>query len=284
MRWLFVKDLQILRRSPLLSALLILYPTALAILIGLAISRSPEKPEVAFLNEIPSEDSLELGNESGFTQEEAFRRICSRLDCVPVDSREEAEQKVKDGEVLAGLIIPEDFLDDLQLQLSTAATGSAEVDVLVNEDDPLKAQLVDDRINSLITEANLVLSDRISQVLLGYLDTLISGGEIDIPVIGQTFRVLGPEKSEAALKAIQGELPRSQRPVVQQVIDFARLARQNLAFADELLSSVRQPIAVHKEVVSGDVPPLDTFAISVAAAITLMFVTVLLVAGSLALE
>ena len=36
--------------------------------------------------------------------------------------------------------------------------------------------------------------------------------------------------------------------------------------------------------VKGDVPPLDTFAISVAIAITLMFVTVLLVAGSLALE
>ena len=36
--------------------------------------------------------------------------------------------------------------------------------------------------------------------------------------------------------------------------------------------------------VDGDVPPLDTFAISVAIAITLMFVTVLLVAGSLALE
>jgi ABC-2 type transport system permease protein len=71
---------------------------------------------------------------------------------------------------------------------------------------------------------------------------------------------------------------------VDQVIQFAELARQNLSFADELLSSVAEPIAVEKEVVSGDVPPLDTFAISVAIAVTLMFVTVLLVAGSLALE
>ena len=36
--------------------------------------------------------------------------------------------------------------------------------------------------------------------------------------------------------------------------------------------------------VTGDTPSLDTFAIAVAATITLMFVTVLLVAGSLALE
>ena len=31
-------------------------------------------------------------------------------------------------------------------------------------------------------------------------------------------------------------------------------------------------------------PPLDTFAVAVAAAVTLLFVTVLLVSGSLALE
>ena len=46
MRWLLVKDLQILRRSPLVTGLLIVYPIVLAILIGLAISRSPEKPRV----------------------------------------------------------------------------------------------------------------------------------------------------------------------------------------------------------------------------------------------
>ena len=65
---------------------------------------------------------------------------------------------------------------------------------------------------------------------------------------------------------------------------FAGLARQNLALANSLLSSVRQPIAVDKQVIAGSIPPLDTFAVAVAAAITLMFVTVLLVAGSLALE
>jgi len=71
---------------------------------------------------------------------------------------------------------------------------------------------------------------------------------------------------------------------VTQVSDFARLARQNLALADSLLSSVRQPIAVDKQVIAGSIPPLDTFAVAVAAAITLLFVTVLLVSGSLALE
>ena len=56
MRWLLLKDLQILRRSPLLVALLVLYPIVLAVLIGLALSAGPEKPKVAFAN-LEAEDS-----------------------------------------------------------------------------------------------------------------------------------------------------------------------------------------------------------------------------------
>jgi ABC-type transport system involved in cytochrome c biogenesis permease component len=283
-RWLFVKDLQILRRSPLLTALLVVYPIVLAVLIGLAISRSPEKPRVAFLNEIDRELTLDLGQGEGFDQQQAYEQLCGRIECVPVDSRDEALGKVRDGEVLAALILPEDFLDKLQSQLSTAGTEPATVDVIVNEDDPLKAQLVDDRISTLLTEANLLLSERISQVLLSYLDILTEGGEFDIPLLGETVQVLGLQKAEAVLRAIEGQVPAEQRPAVQQVEQFAGLALENLRFADDLLDSVREPIAVDKETVNGDIPPLDTFAIAVAAAVTLMFVTVLLVAGSLALE
>ena len=40
--------------------------------------------------------------------------LCSRVECVDVGSREEAEQKVEDGEVIAALILPEDLLDKLE--------------------------------------------------------------------------------------------------------------------------------------------------------------------------
>jgi ABC-2 type transport system permease protein len=285
MRWLLLKDLQILRRSPLLTALLVIYPIVLAVLIGFAISRSPEKPRVAFLNEIPPSESLEFGgDDGGFNQQEAFDELCSRVECVKATSREDALDMVRDGDVLGALIVPEDFIDRLEAQLGGTGLEPASVEVFVNEDDPVKARLVDDRISSLLTEANLILSDRISEGLLSYLDILVSGGKIDLPLLGQSFSVLGLEQSEAILRAVRSDLTGPQREVVDQVIRFASLARQNLGFADELLSSVAEPIAVDKEVVSGDVPPLDTFAISVAIAVTLMFVTVLLVAGSLALE
>lgn len=283
MRWLLLKDLQILKRSPLLTALLVIYPIVLAVLIGFAVSRGPEKPKIAFLNQIEAEQGLELDREGGFSQSEAFEELCRRVDCVTVADRDEAISKVEEGEVLAALILPEDFLDKLQAQLTGAGLESAEIEVYVNEDDPVKARLVDDRIKSLITEANLVLSDEISAQLLTYLDVLVEGGEFSVPLLGE-FDVLGLERTQQILTAIKQDLNGPQRQVVDQVIQFAELAGDNLAFADELLGSVRQPIAVQKEVVSGDVPPLDTFAVSVAIAITLMFVTVLLVAGSLALE
>jgi hypothetical protein len=283
MRWLLLKDLQILRRSPLLTALLVIYPIVLAVLIGFAVSRGPYKPRVAFLNEIPGEAGLELG-EGGFAQQEAFDQLCARIECVPVDGRDEALAKVREGDVLAALIIPEDFIDKLQAQLAGTGLDTAAVEVHVNEDDPVKARLVDDRIRSLVTEANLILSDEISAQLLGYLDVLVEGGEFSVPLLGQTLDVLGLQRTETILRAVRGELSGPQRQVVDQVIQFAELARQNIGFADELLGAVAEPIAVDKEVVEGDVPPLDTFAISVAIAITLMFVTVLLVAGSLALE
>jgi ABC-2 type transport system permease protein len=284
MRWLLLKDLQILRRSPLLTALLVIYPIVLAVLIGLAISRGPEKPTVAFLNQIPSDESLPIGGDA-FNQDDAFRELCDRVECVRASSRDDALSKVRDGEVLAALIVPPDFIDKLQAQLSGAGLESADVQVYVNEDDPVKARLVDDRISSLLTEANLILSDRISQELLRYLDILIAGGDFEVPVLGGTIQVLGLQNAERILRSVQAELPPGpERAAVAEVIRFADLARRNLGFADPLLSSVAEPIAVDKEVVSGDVPPLDTFAIAVAIAVTLMFVTVLLVAASLALE
>jgi hypothetical protein len=284
MRWLLLKDLQLLRRSPLVTGLLIIYPIVLAVLIGLAISRSPDKPTVAFLNEIPAGESLSLGPSEGFSQQEAFTQLCARVECVTASNREEVERKVEDGEVLGGLILPDDFLDKLEGQLSATSPEPATVDVIVNQDDPLKAQLVDDRIRALLTEANLRLSERITEVAAEYQGILSEGGEFEIPLLGQVVQILGLRDAERILDSVAQSVPPEQRAEIEEVRDFARIARENLDLADDFLASVREPIAVEKQVIAGEVPPLDTFAVAVAAAVTLLFVTVLLVSGSLALE
>ena len=284
MRWLLLKDLQILRRSPLIVALLIAYPVALGLLIGFALSGDESKPRVAFLNLVPPDEGFDLGSgNEQFGSDQAREQLCVRVECVDVDSRDEAQAKVSDGEVIAALILPPDLLDKLQ-SLTGLNPEQPTVDVLVNEDDPVKAQLVDDRISALITEANLILSQRVSEQAEGYLDLLVEGGVFEIPFLGETFEILGLQRSEEILAAVRGQLDGEARASVDRVIEFAGLARENLDFALPLLGAVASPIEVEKVVVSGGTPSLDSFAIAVAATVTLMFVTVLLVAGSLALE
>src|SRR5215208_6077250 len=100
MRWLFVKDLQIMRRSPLLTALLVIYPIAIAVLIGFALSRGPAKPRVAFLNEIPEDTPLVIAGKQ-FDIGGARGELCSRIDCIDVSSEEAARDMVASGDALA---------------------------------------------------------------------------------------------------------------------------------------------------------------------------------------
>ena len=63
MRWLLAKDLLILRRSRLLVGVLVVYPIAIALLIGLAISRGPGKPKVAIVDRTPPGQTVQVGSE-----------------------------------------------------------------------------------------------------------------------------------------------------------------------------------------------------------------------------
>ncbi|MEK6278058.1 MAG: ABC transporter permease [Actinomycetota bacterium] len=281
MRWLLLKDLQILRRSPLQAALLIVYPVLIALLVGFAISRGPEKPRVAFLNQVPENTQVSVGG-GEVDVVNARDRLCDRVECVRVQSRAEALDKVRDGEVLGALILPSDLVENIE-SLATLNPTQPEVELLVNQEDPLKERLVDDRISALLGEANLAIARRVAREGSSYLDLILNGGDFNL--LGQSFRVLGLTSTERILKAVRPNIPPgAQRTALDEVIRFAGLARANLDLATPILASVAEPIKVDKQVVSGDTPPLDVFAIAVSATVTLMFVTVLLVAGSLALE
>lgn len=282
MRWLLAKDLLLLRRSPLLTGLLIGYPIVIAVLIGFALSGGSDKPRVAFLNEVATDTPFELGGES-FDLVGARNELCERIECVRVETREEARELVDEGEVLGALILPADLIEKLG-SLGGLTPEQPAVEVLVNEEDPVKGQLVDDTISALLSDANLRISQQVSDVSATYLDILLNGG--DFSFIDEDLQILGLRGAEEILRGIRSELPAggAERAELDRVIRFASLAAENLDVADELLASVSQPILVDKEVVNGDSPSLDNFAIAVAATVTLMFVTVLLVAGSLALE
>ena len=281
MRWLLLKDLQILRRSPLQALLLVLYPVLIAVLVGFAISRDPENPRVAFLNEVPADTRVSVGGQQ-LPAAGVSDRICSRVECVRVEDRDEAVAEVESGDVLAALILPADLVDQIN-SLSTLTPGTPRVEVLVNQEDPVKARLVDERISTLLAQANLAIARRIAVEGGNYLDLLIDGGRFTLA--GQAFPILGLRASAQILGALEPALPAGPlRNSLRQVSSFAGQARDNLDVAGPLIDRLAQPIEVRKEVVNGSSPPLEIFAIAVAATLTLAFVTVLLVAGSLALE
>jgi ABC-2 type transport system permease protein len=280
-RWLLLKDLQILRRSPLQAVLLVAYPILIAVLVGLAISPESSKPRVALLNEVPSSSRVTVGG-ARLPAIGVEDRICRRVDCVHVKSREEARSEVSSGDALAALILPSDLVTQIN-SLSTPTPGTPEVEVLVNEENPIKAEAVNDRINTLLAEANLLVAKRIAGEGSRFINLLVNGGHFE--VVGQSIEILGLERTARILAAVRPAVPPGElRDSLDRVIRFAGLSGQNLDLAAPLLSRLAQPIEVDKVVVNGSSPPLDIFAIAVAATLTLAFVAVLLVAGSLALE
>ena len=153
MRWLLLKDLRILRRSPLLVALLVLYPIVIAVLIGFALSRGPDKPEVAFFNGLAGQAAVvELGGERIDLARQG-QRLFDAIDPVRVDSRQDAIQKVRDGDVLGALVIPEDLATNIQSSLEPGT-----VEVFYNAEDPANRQYVENTIRAQVQSANAALT------------------------------------------------------------------------------------------------------------------------------
>jgi ABC-2 type transport system permease protein len=196
-----------------------------------------------------------------------------------VSSRAEAKRKVRDGDVLAALIIPADAV-----RKATSEVDQSQVELLVNEEDPVKGRLVDDSISSVVAAENRRVSQALVKNNLQYLELLLKGGSVN--VLGNEFTVLGLQRIGQITRAARRQLP-ARSPVrrqLDQVIHFNDLAQQNFDIGGKALSAVSEPIKVRKEVVTGTRVPLSSFAAAVAVTISLMFVTVLLAAGSLALE
>ena len=277
-RWLLLKDVQILRRSKLLVGLLIVYPIAIATLMGFALSSGPDKPRVAFLNQVPANrETIRLGSEKlnirTYTNE-----LFKAVEIVPVVNRGEALAKVRSGGALAAVIIPPDFTT----KLSTGGFSRASIEVVYNGD-ALKQSFVRSTITSKLALADAALSGQVNRLASGYIDVLLDGGALDL--FGQHFEILGLKRSSRAIDGVLADQPTAatQRRL-GPVQDFAHLALANAGRATDVLDTVQRPVNVRQTVLSGRRTPLDTFAVAVAVTVSLMFVCVLLASGLLALE
>ncbi|CAN5126366.1 hypothetical protein BH20ACT16_BH20ACT16_06170 [soil metagenome] len=277
MRWMLLKDLQILQRSKLLVGLLIIYPVAIALLIGFALSSGPEKPRLAFLNQIPeAQTTINFGGEK-IDVEAYTNELFDAVDRVDVENREQALEKVRKGEALAALIIPADFV----MKLSNGGFNSAKVEVVYNGD-ALKQSFVESTVQSKLAAADAALARQINKVASGYIKVITVGGEIN--ALGQNFELLGLVESKKLLDDTLQDAPPAIRRKLAPLQEFADIGVANIGRFTDVLNTVERPVEVTETVLTGRRTPLDTFAVALAVTVSLMFVCVLLASGLLALE
>lgn len=285
MRFLLAKDLRILRRSPLLIGLLLAYALVIGLPVGFAVSRPPQKPKVAFLNEVaPGQTGFSVGGKQLDASDYADR-LFDAIDPVRVKSRAEALDKVRSGEALGALIVPADITQRLQGAVSLAGDGQLPtLEVLYNADNPLKRNYVENTIDSQLAKANAALSKELTKVAGRYLDILLKGGSVNL--LGNRFDVLGLQRSSQILAGAEQSLPKDdpQRAAIEQVRRFAQVAIENLDLSGPVLGAISSPIRVKARSVDGPTSSLDGYAIAAALTVALMFVGVLVAAGMLALE
>jgi len=276
MRWLLGKDLLILRRSRLLLALLIVYPVAIALLIGFAISRSPSEPRVAIVDETPPGQTISLGAKR-IGLAEYTDKLFSQVHVVRAPTRADAAARVASGDVLAAVVIPPEIVQKI-----SSGVSQAQVEVIYNGD-ALKQSFVRSTIDSTLAQANLALSEQITDVAVKDIDLLLAGGRLG--VLGSSQDIIGLSHISSALTDIaRHQPPGRDHATLVRVAGFAEFAARNLGLAKNVLTTVSQPIQVRSTLLHGKRTPLDTYAVVVAVSISLMFVCVLLAAGGIALE
>ncbi len=283
MRWLLRKDLQILRRSPLLVSLLVAYPVVIALLIGFALSSPPGKPKVAFYSEVPvGHGAITIGNQRIDVAKYAAELYAS-IDPIKVSSQAAAIAKVRDGEALAAIVVPGDIVSQIQ-SLIASGVGTPTVELYLNTKDPLERQFVQSAIGGRLNQVEQAVSKQVLAVATGDLRQVLNGGTVQ--VLGQSVTLLGLQSAKNILIGTKAALPNPSplRARLQRVINFAKLAIDGLGFAAPVLGSIGNPLTVVQTELAGRTTPTDTYAAAIAVVFSLMFVTVLLAAAMLALE
>jgi ABC-type multidrug transport system permease subunit len=282
-RWLLIKDLQILKRSPLLVALLVVYPVAIALMIGFALSSPPGKPTVALYDAVPTgHGAVSIGNQKIDIAHYA-NQLFESITPIRVKSRAEAIAKVKSGQAQAALIIPADIVGQIN-SLITQGVGSPTVELFLNSRDPLERQFAQQAISARASQVQQAVSRQVLRVAVTDLNQVLNGGTLNF--LGQNVPLLGLKNARAIVKGTITSLPPGShlRPALQQVVNFADLVVGGLNFATPVLGSIGSPLTIRQIELAGKTTPTASYAAAIAVIVSLMFVGVLLAAGLLALE
>src|ERR687887_2016509 len=111
--WLLLrKDALVLRRSPLLLAILLAYPVAIAVLVGLVASYSNSKPRVALVDEDHLPPTVVIGGKR-FHVDRTIDEVSKNVKLVRL-TPDAAQRQLRQGKVVAVVTVPAGFISTLE--------------------------------------------------------------------------------------------------------------------------------------------------------------------------
>ena len=264
---ILVKDLRVLKRSPLLLGVLLAYPLVIALLVGLVAGYSNSKPRVALVDLDHLPPALVVGGHT-FHVDATIDAVSRNVVLVRLPQAE-AERELRNGKVVAVLTVPRGFVSDL--------IGMVHSPTLRYEVAPggLRPRLTQ-QVQALVYSLNRQLQRAYIGANLEYIRLLQHGG--DGAFLGRKFHILGLEGAQKLL----AELPRGRR--LDAMRDFVRNARLALAQTDDALKATANPIQLTEIGNHGRSWLLGAQVQAYALALTLTFLALVLAAGALATE
>jgi hypothetical protein len=261
------KDVLVLRRSPLLLGILLAYPIAIAVLVGLVASYGSSKPRVAFVDEDNLPPTVIVGGKR-FHVDRTIQEVSQNVKLVRL-SPEAAERQLSTGGVVAVVTVPPGFIaslkgmvksPQLELELSKGTLSSR----------------VEQQVQALVYSLNRQLQRAYIEHNLRYVTLILHGG--DGSFLGRPIDVLGIDKAEKVLAGMP------QTPKVQRLRGFLHDARLALANTGDALRSTAHPIELVRAPTRGRTWVLSAEVQAYALGLTITFLALMLAAGSLAAE
>ena len=190
---------------------------------------------------------------------------------------------MRDGRALAAVVIPADLPQQIQ-NLITQGVGNPTVQLYLNGKDPIERQFVDQAISSRINQVEQDVSKQVLRVAINDLQQVLNGGSVQI--LGQTVRLLGLRNARTIVQGTLASLPRqlAAAPGAGPGRQLRRPRHPGPGLRQARAGTIGTPLTVNETQLDGRTTPTDAYAAAIAVIVSLMFVTMLLAAGMLALE
>src|SRR5262249_6844456 len=261
------KDLLVLSRSPLLLALLIVYPLIVAGLVGAVAGYGSSKPRVALVDEDHLPAVVRIGGRQ-FRIADAIDEVGKNVHLVRMSS-DEASRQLRAGRIVATLTVPPGFLAELESGLTSPS-------LIYQTTHGGISSRVTQQLQALVYELNRRLQEAFVKTDLHYVRLIQHGGTATFA--GRKYDVLGLDRMHGLLL----QLPKSAQR--DRVAEFARIAGIALGQTGNLLAATASPIGLQRAPEKSRSSLLSAQVQAYALALTITFLALLLAAAALAAE